>query len=728
MQNILRKMRQPYQYAILVFLIITILSSWFAYKNLRSNCSENITIDPSSISAFHNLTLDSNNPQFLTTLTLIEKEAGLAELRIDLQPNTIRTGVIELEFDNLGKVWRNKMYLRATQAVSFEEKLVLNSLNMKSNRWLPLKKYNNNYRIPLYRDITKSNVILQFKYKGSLDELAIKSIHIKPATFYDFPAGGLLICIGIIIITFLPGFIVASAVPQINILPLPILAFLISTPINLFALALCKVTEKFALFTPAVILLTIILLIILKPKAQSWKSNFATIYKNNIPDLNVWVCTLVMICITISFVYPSAVNNIAQGHITSEHTFQAFGAHDSVFQYFNGKAILENDFKKYYGTGELFYFPQDREILPGLSYAATILFMKSLFGEHLSQKYFPYAVFFLVSHALMLSMLFAWFRPLNISFAYITTLFIGTTPLFWTLGVVGWFKLTGAALILAGVYVIKNDPKLISRWVIAGILFGLAKNYHGGNALILPILTIWLLYRTYKTDQTNISFKQLGISFLSITSFACLLIYPWNWFVKNVWNLTSHKLFSQHFLGGHYDPASLLQSITLLFKNVPLTEQLEVRLDRTLNLFSLDWFTFVLAQYEMLNNGSIAGWLKFSVSYFLPALLPYALLALCIVIVIKIFIPKEDRQALDTDPWFTQFGWVCFINIIFLTFISYGRSGQYDYAGITWEIPTLLLIGILFHFVHWSTKIHSKAILVWLCVCFLQIGMVVSYG
>lgn len=714
-----------YQYILLLFIAILVASSWNAYRNLRANLDQTIVISADQLEGQRNIYLDSDEQTGkLIDLNFKEKNARDATLVIRLK-DIVKTGVLELE---LGPTQAFKSsYIRVFYAPPPNKKghSTPGSLNIKSNRWLPLRGDNTVYRIPLYRDIPKNHIILQIKSDGPITKIPINSLKIKPATFFDFPAGALIICIGTFLAVFLPGLLVALSNPKLNILPLPVTAFLYSLGLSLCALTICLITQIHVLFLPILFVLTTVLIILTKTKQQSLKENISSIFSQNIPDLNVWVLLVVLISVSISYIYPSPIQNIHQGHLTKEHTLKAFGAHDAVFQYYNGKAILENDFDKYYNNKKLWFYPEDREILPGLSYAAIKLFVKPIFGENISKQYFIYAVFFLLSHALALSMLFAWLKPLDIKLAYITTLFVATTPVFWTLAMIGWFKLTGAALILGGVYVIKDNPQLLSRWIIAGILFGLAKNYHGSNALVLPVLTIWLLCVTYKTTR-SISFTKLGISFVSLTTFACIFIYPWAWFVKHFWNTTTHKLFSSHFLGGHNVKASLLQSIQLFFEKIPLSEQLGVRFERTIGLFNPEWFLLTLAQYQMETGGLISGWLRFSASYLFPAIALYAFLATCVVLIVKLAIPKNQRQPIDSNPWFNQFGWMCFINMIFLTFISYNRPG--GYAAINWEMSTILFIGVLCHFIIWSCKQHRDALLFWLCFCFLQLGVLLSYG
>ena len=701
------------------------MSTWSAYKNLRANLNQSIAIDAEHLSSSGNISLIPGKKGTIPTIQF-NQNSGNAALAIFF-PKPVRTGVLEVEIDPSAELYRNDLSLRVILDPSGNGSMA-QSFNIKSNKWLPLRPDNHIYRIPLYRGYVKTFVVLEFKYAGNLPGIPIKSISIRPASFYDFPAGGLLVCLAVVVAMFLPGLVFALSNPRLNILPLPITSFLYSLLINFFGLLIVKLFNKDILFIPTITLTVAVLFIIFRSRQQTWKASFQSIYRESIPDLNVWFVILLMTCTALSFLYPSAVFNIHQGHLSRDHTFYAFTAHDSVFQFANSKSILEDNFEKYYGdelNRKLLFLPQDREILPGLGYASIILFVKTFLGDELAQKYFPYTIYYLISHTLLLCMLFAWFKSYDLKLAYAGTFFIGTTPVFWTLAMIGWFKLTGAALILAGIFVIKDRPLVVSRWIWAGILFGLAKNYHGGNALALPVLTLWLLFVTYKSTGVA-SLRKLGVFFVSLTVSACLIIFPWNLYLTHVWHVSSHRLLSIHFLNNNFVSDSLWLSIVQFFNNVSLTEQLHVRIERTLDMFSSNQLIRLFATYEVNNSDSILSWLNFSSSYLLPSVVLYLFLSLSVALVIKKSIPEEKRQPFQSDLWLNQFGWICLVNLIVLAFASYGSvEGN---AGITWHYPPLLIIGILSSIVCWSCKKHRNYSVIWVYAGFFQLGLLLAYG
>ncbi len=715
-----------YQWICLLFAVVLAVSLWSAYKNLRANLKQEISLGAEQISGYKNTAFASGEKGALP-IVQFKDNSGSAALVI-VFPKPVRTGVLEITIDPSAELFRNDLSFRVLAVSPPGGTGIGDSLNVKSNKWLPLRPDNHVYRIPLYRDHIKRSVILEIKYVGALPGIPITSITLKPATLYDFPAGGLLICLGVAAAMFLPGLIVASSNPQFNVLPLSISGFLYSLVINLFGLSIVKIFQVEMVFLPVAGLTTWAVFMVCRSRKHTWKSSWRLIYNRSISDLNVLFSILFIIFVAMSFLYPSSVFNIHQGHLSREHTFHAFTAHDSVFQFDNSKSVLENDFEKYYGDEahkKLLFMPQDREILPGLGYASIILFLKPFLGNEVAGKYFPYAVYFLLCNALLLCMLFAWLQSYDLKLAYAAIFFIGTTPVFWVLAMIGWFKLTGAALTLAGIFIIRDRPQAVMRWLWAGILFGLAKNYHGGNALVLPILTLWLLFVTYKTCET-VSLKKLLLLFVLVTVSTCVVFFPWNWFLKNIWHVSSHRLLSVHFLDNNYVPESVWLSIVQFFQQIPFVDQLGVRAERTLNMINLVKFRNLFAGYDVNSSDSISAWLKFSSSYLLPSVILYFLLALIVVFVVKKSIPVEKRRPLQFDMWLNQFGWMCLVNSILLAFASYGSvAGN---AGVTWHFPPLLIIGVLSSIVCWSCQSHCKLSAIWLSAGFLQLGLLLAYG
>lgn len=721
------KLKYFYQYILLILAAILITSSWFTYRNLRSNLEQEVQISAQDLSNFSNTKISSNGHQ-PSTISLIEENAHFAAVKIQFPNNIlVRAGVLEIEFDDFSDIHQNNLYIRLVQAVPTKEStFVPNSLHHSNNQWLPVRADNPVYRIPLFRDKKKNNVILEIKYENSLKQIPIHSITVKSASYFDFPPGALLISLAVVFSIFVPGLILCLVNPQQIKLPLPITAFIYSLPLNLLSFATCHVIKNDLFFIPLLCFSTASIAFVIRDKRQSFKAKIQFINKKYSQDITVWVAVTTLICLAMSFSYPAVTPNLHQEHLTREHTFKAFGAHDAVFQFYNSKAIIEKDFAKYYGNSKLMFQPQDREILPGLSYAATTVFLKNIFGNNLSQTYFPYAVFFLLCHALILNILFTWFKDFDSGLAAIVTFVVATTPVFWVTGMIGWFKLTGSALTLSGIYLIRKNPTKWRYWLFAGILFGLAKNYHGGNALVLPLLTIWMLYVTYRYYQP-ISFKKLIINFFTVTAATCTVIYPWVFYIKKVWGTGSHLLFSFHFLGGHYLQDSIFKSMQAFFQQIPLQEQIPVRFERLLNIFNYDLLNFLAGEYGMRFNSPLEGLLQFTPSYFLPAILPYAIIALVIAYFIKRLVSNNGIPTTKVhNPWLDHFGIICFLNVLLLTFLSYGDTSHYP--AITWEIPSLLIIGILAQFIYWSCKSNITNKLIWLCLGCFQLGLIVAYG
>lgn len=725
-----------YQWVSILLFICILASSWSAYNNLRANLSEELIITEKNISSYSNIEIIPNDKDDDSFPEVRFKEKmGTAQLGITL-PKRVKTGVLEITIDPSVALFKNFIYLRVITSGYVHSQGSENSLHpksdrslgLKSNRWLPLRPDNHVYRIPLNRDSVKPHLILDIKYSGNLSGIPIKSISVKPASFWESPAAAILICLAVAIITFLPGFLISLFWPRAVFLPLSINSFLITLLLNISSLLLGKLFNIEFLIFPTIVILTMGLLSLIPKIRRKFVHSFKVSWASNLFDINILFAMIAGITLCLSFGYPAPVYNIHQGHITSEHTFKAFTAHDSLFQFANAQAILDDDFGKYYGNREepkLLFLQQDREILPGLSYAATIVSLENLFGTERARQYFPYAFYFLICHGLLLSAIAAWIKPLNTTVSYVTVFFIATTPVFWVLAMVGWFKLTGGAFVLAGILLIREHPSNILRWIGAGLLFGLAKNYHGGNAMALPIITLWMLFTTYKTTR-NVSLVKLAVMFVSVTAATCLLVFPWNFYVKQVWNVGTHLMFSMHYLNGNHNDQSLLASIVAFVKQVPLSEQIGVRIDRLLFLFDFGWLRDAYAQYALKSGGFIIGWLNFSSSFFIPAILPYLTLWGCITVVIRGAVQKQPADTFAPDSWFSQFGWVCFLNILFQSFISYGPLNYR--TDINWELPTLLIFGVIVNLICSTCHAHKNSYIVWLCAAFMQLGIFIIHA
>ena len=669
-------------------------------SDIDNNLTQTIAITKDHLQAKKNVTLSFDrgvDKPLLEFSQYPESPFTRTELLINL-PSPIKAGVLEIVVNSEERFPAiNKIDMRAVSVKGLNQSSAKDFLTSK---WLRLGNQNNTYHFPFSSNSKDNKILLQLK--GHIYKLNIDSITLRPTSFADSQFATVWLCLLIFFNLFLPGLVIYAVKGSIANLPGPFISFLYSIPVHLITLLLCLSIQANSFYWPVLILITLLIAGFIRFKLikDDVNNNKKLTFINTCNQL---FCIASIIIIALIYVNPASLQNSFYHQISSTHTFNAFSAHDSVFQYNNAHSVLENNFEKYYDLkSTISYKPQDREIFPGLHYASMVLGLEGIVGKELAKKFLPYAFFYLLCHWMLFFMIQAWLRPLNDKTSYWIALFIMTTPAMWILGILGWFKLTGAAMILAAMLVIKNKPEKITYWVFAGVLLGLAKNYHGANALCFPILVLWMLWRT-EVIKPKINFKNIIGKFSALTITACTLIFIWPMYVKYAWDTGTHKLFSQHYLHGNFIHNSLYDSITRFFNRIPWSEQVDTRLERTKNLFSKD---DGIIQYLELNalqyEGLMQLWLKVSGSYIFPALLLF--LAASLIIKSISFI-SETPTAICTDKkdkWLSQFGFISLLTIITIGYLSYG--GKNSSAGIIWHLPPIAVTGLLLWTVLFSLR------------------------
>lgn len=267
-------------------------------------------------------------------------------------------------------------------------------------------------------------------------------------------------------------------------------------------------------------------------------------------------------------------------------TYGAFGALDPIFQYVNGIAIYhEEPFSKYYHNRILFYGVQDRGIIGGVLYA-VMRGIGNPFHEVIANSYGYYTLFGSLLNVLLLLPLLAlhnYFfagkqRPLLITLLLSASAFVVSNYY------ISWFKLAGAGLVISGIVLLLIDKKSIVQWLLAGIIWGLATNFHPSLALTYPIVTLWFLYRMFTALEFQFSPPIIAFILL-ITSFA-VMNAPWT-IVKAKYYPDSNALLRQHFFASqpYSHDHGIVGTIKGFAKKYPLEEQLERRTTRVLNSF-----------------------------------------------------------------------------------------------------------------------------------------------
>jgi hypothetical protein len=397
-------------------------------------------------------------------------------------------------------------------------------------------------------------------------------------------------------------------------------------------------------------------------------------------------------------------------------TYGAFGAHDPIFQYVNGIAILYDEpFSKYYEHGKLFYNAQDRGIIGGVIYAVV----RGIAGpvhQSIANSYGYYLLFGSVLNVLVLLPIFGLHKYFfaNKERPLLILLLISASAFVITNYYITWFKLAAAGLVISGIVVLLIDKKNIYQWLIAGIIWGLATNFHPSLALTYPIVTLWLLFRFYKEANFKVLSPILAF-FILILSFA-LVNVPWT-IVKSIHYTDTNKLFRQHFLASEkYNPdKGIAGSVKAFSQRYSLEENLERRSERVTNSFRLKELGTI---FSTLSKGetekAMQLWNRMEASYIAFVFLPLLFL---------LAINRILKRVFPATAWKGQFTahsdeiWPLFITqALTVLLIIIASFGSLD-PDITWHIPMSCLLIMVYILIH--KNISSG---------FLGVALIVSYS
>jgi|GEM_PF-2174119 len=336
---------------------------------------------------------------------------------------------------------------------------------------------------------------------------------------------------------------------------------------------------------------------------------------------------LSVLCLVISHDANLPITNLYYRDIAGPKTFQAFQAHDGMFQYVNGLAIADNEpFEKYYGNNQLIYNVQDRDMLPGVVYASFRALLSPI-SKTLAGSYFVYT---LLGIAMNLMILFPAAaiakRFLGVSKTFLLLFLLSANAFMLGNFLITWFKITAGALFLSGLYYTFKKRISPGDWGKSGMFFGLGANVHAGAALGIPFFFLWAVWRGCKEHGFLKVKSYLGPLLLVFVFTVCLM--PWS-FVKHSYFPDRYILIKQHFLGGYSSPKGLGESAMLFFKNTPLQQEYTNRLAQFTKSFRLDKFV-ALAQ-ELSGYGAKAflrRWDKVEFNYLSFVLYPSMLFAL----------------------------------------------------------------------------------------------------
>jgi len=302
-------------------------------------------------------------------------------------------------------------------------------------------------------------------------------------------------------------------------------------------------------------------------------------------DMIIYVIVLLAMSFLITRGSNLPMENTWYSTISGPKTYNAFRAHDAVFQYVNGFAISNGEpFEKYYSRRRLIYGVEDREILPGTLYAVFRSTFRHV-SSRIADSYLIYTIFGTGLNLLILFPVLAFCRRYvgnqNSALFILAFSLNGFVMINYYLA---WFKMAGGAFFLCGLYTLMQARTNL-QWGTSGMLFGIGTNMHAGSALGIPFFFIWAVVNRV-IDASGARFRSLIAPCVLILAFVFLNL-PWA-IIKHHYLRDNNALIKVHFLNGVSHPGGLVKSIELFFEKVPLPEQLGPRFERLRNSFRLD--------------------------------------------------------------------------------------------------------------------------------------------
>lgn len=375
-------------------------------------------------------------------------------------------------------------------------------------------------------------------------------------------------------------------------------------------------------------------------------------------------------------------------------TYGALGAHDPIFQYVNGIAILHDEpFSKYYEYGKLMYGVQDRGVLVGVMYA-VVRGIVNPFNTAIANSYGLYTLFGSILNVLVLLPVFALHKYFFVSRQrpLLILLLISASAFVVTNYYITWFKLAGAGLVISGIVLLLVDKKSTKQWALTGVVWGLATNFHPSLALTYPIVTIWLIYRFMRARGRV--FPGIVAFVLLVGSFA-VLNAPWT-IVKATHYQDTNKLFRQHFLESQlYDQKlGIAGSIKAFAGKYTLEEQVSRRYDRLARSLRIKELVALIELPSKANwQKVLTVWNRFEASYIAFALIPFIIL-LALSTILTRLLPGSGWSA-PIVGHSKEFWGLMVTQLLTIFLIIIGSLGSSS-PDITWHIPLSCLVIVMY--------------------------------
>lgn len=393
-------------------------------------------------------------------------------------------------------------------------------------------------------------------------------------------------------------------------------------------------------------------------------------------------------------------------------TYEVFYAHDPIFQYVNGIAIYHDEpFIKYYADGKLVYAVQDRGITAGVIYA-VLRGIATPFNTAIAYGSGYYSLFGALLNALVLLPLFAihaYFfagraRPLMVLLLVAASGFMVSNIL------ITWYKLAGAGLVISGIAVLLAGGPHLRQWAVAGVLWGLATNFHPGLALTYPLVTLWLLGRYY--FRCNRKLLPVVLAFFTLLGTFVVVNLPWS-VVKATYYEDTNALFRQHFLGfQRYDPEhGVVGSIENFIDRYSLDKQLTKRTGRLIHSLRTEEMAALVDPDKHKDwEDLLFRWNALETSYLVFVLTPLVVLLMLAGILSRLLPAANWKTPLITRRG--DFLWLLATQVLTILLIIFASFGPFE-PDINWHIPmscTVLVIYLLAHATVASGRIGASLI------------------
>ncbi|HSH43397.1 MAG TPA: hypothetical protein VK973_14845, partial [Arenicellales bacterium] len=252
-------------------------------------------------------------------------------------------------------------------------------------------------------------------------------------------------------------------------------------------------------------------------------------------------------------------------------------------------------------------------------------------------------------------------------------------------------------LVISGIVLLMSKPRGIKYWIAAGALWGLAAGFHPGLALSFPVVTVWLLYRSWRAQGNRI--LPVVLAFAGLISAFIVVMAPWA-LVKATHYEDTNKLFREHFLASEpYDEErGIIGSMAGFMERHPLSEQLPTRIERLASSVRLEEVESV---FELASAGkgreALLRWNLLETAYTLHV---FTMLTAMLAVsgMIARFFPAA-RWSQHQIRNVVDFRWLLTTQVLCILLILAGSYGKYD-PDLTWQMPTSALVILLYLLVH----------------------------